>query len=87
VTTNHYDVLVCWVGVLELGDEAGRTDYIKRGDTEHLLGVVDTLALEDFGRDWDGAVYWVRDDEQGGVRARICGSFGEVADDGGVGVE
>jgi hypothetical protein len=87
VAANYDDVLVRWIRVLDLGDEAGGTDDIEGGHTEHLLGIVDALALEDFGRDGNGAVDWVRDDEHGGVRAGVCGSFGEVADDGGVGVE
>jgi hypothetical protein len=87
VTANNHDVLVCWVGVLKLRDEAGRADNIECGYAEEFLGVVDAFALEDFGSDGDGAVDWVRDDEYVGVWTSICGCFGEVADDRGVGVE
>jgi hypothetical protein len=70
-----------------LGDEAGGADDVEGGHAEELLGVVDTLALEDLGCDRDGAVDGVGDDEDVGVGAVVGGVFGEVADDGGVGVE
>jgi hypothetical protein len=87
VATDDDDVLVRWVGALQLADEAAGTDDIESGDTEQTLGVVDTLALEDLGGDWDGAVDWVGDNEDVGVWAGVCGGFREVADDRGVGVE
>jgi hypothetical protein len=56
VTANDSDVLISWVGALDLGDEAGRADDIESGNTEQTLGVVDALALEDLGADGDGRV-------------------------------
>jgi hypothetical protein len=56
VTTYDGNLLVGGVGTLDLGDEAGGTDDIEGGDTEEALGVVDTLALEDFGADGNGRV-------------------------------
>ena len=56
VTTDDGDGLVGWVGALELGDEAGSTDYIEGGDTEESLWVVDVLGLENLGADWNGGV-------------------------------
>lgn len=56
VTTDNSDVLIGRIGTLELGDEAGSTDDIEGGDTEETLGIVDTLALEDFGDDGNGRV-------------------------------
>jgi len=87
VAADDCDVLVGWVGALELGDEAGGADYVEGGDAEEALWVVDALALEDLGGDGDGAVDRVGDDEDVGVRAVLGAGLGEVADDGGVGVE
>jgi len=87
VSTHHRDVLVRWVGVLELADEAARTYDVQGSDTEEALRVVDVLALEDLGADGHRAVDGVGDDEHVGVWAGIGGGFGEVADDGGIGVE
>lgn len=56
VTTDNGDLLVGWVGVLDLGDEARGTEDIKGGNTEDTLGVVDVLALKDLGNNWDGRV-------------------------------
>jgi hypothetical protein len=56
VSTNDGDVLIRRIGLLHLGDEARRTDNIQSGHTEETLGVVDTLALEDLGDDWDSGV-------------------------------
>jgi hypothetical protein len=56
VTTNDCDVLVGWVGVLELGDKAGSADDIESGDTEKALGIVDAFALVDLGADGDSGV-------------------------------
>ena len=56
VTTDHGDLLVGRVGLLDLGDEAGGTDDVEGGDTEQTLGVVDALGLEDLGDDGDGRV-------------------------------
>lgn len=56
VSTDNDDGLIGWVGLLESGDEAGGTDDIESGDTEQSLWVVDALALEDLGSDWDSGV-------------------------------
>ena len=56
MTTNDGDLLVDWVGLLDLGDEARGTENVKGGDTEETLGVVDTLGLVDLGDDGDGRV-------------------------------
>ena len=87
VTTDNGDGLISGVGLLDLGDEAGSADDIEGGDTEKALGVVDTSLLEDLSNDGDGAVDWVGDDEDVGVGGRLGGGLGQVADDGGVGVE
>jgi hypothetical protein len=80
-------VAVGRVGLLDLGDEAAGADDVEGGHTEELLGVVDTLGLEDLGGDWDGAVDGVGDDEELGLGGVLSGGNGEIADDGGVGVE
>ena len=87
VSTDNHDALVGWVGTLVLRDESRGADDIKSSHTEQLLGVVDALALEDFGGDWDGAVDWIGNDEDVGVRAVVCAGFRKVADNGGVCVE
>lgn len=87
VASHNSDVLIDWVGVLNLGDKSGSADDIESGDTEETLWVVDSLGLEDLCDDWDGRVDWVGDDKDVGVWCRLCGCFGEVAHDGGVGVE
>jgi len=87
VTSDDGDVLISWVGLLDLRDEAGSTDDIEGGDTEKTLWVVDSLGLEDLSNDWDGGVDWVGDDEDVGIWGGLSGGLGEVADDGGVGIE
>jgi hypothetical protein len=87
VTTNDGDVLVLGVGALDLGDEAAGTDDIEGGDTEEGLGVVDTGLLVDLAADGDGGVDGVGDDEELGLGGGLGSGFGEVTDDGGVGVE
>lgn len=61
VATNDGDGLIGGVGLLDLGDEARRTDDIKGGDTEQTLGVVDVAGLVDLGNDGDGGVDLVND--------------------------
>lgn len=56
MSTDDGDVLVGWIGALDLRDETGRTDNIECGDTEETLGVIDTLALEDLGNDGNGRI-------------------------------
>lgn len=87
VSTDNGDGLLSWVGLLELGNEAGSADDIEGGDTKELLWVVDTSVLEDLGNNWDGGVDWVGNDQDGGVWSGLSNGLGEVADDGSVGVE
>ena len=87
MSTHDNNVLILRVGILDLAHEAGSTHDIESRNTEQTLGVVDSLGLEDLSDDWDGAVDWIRDDEDVGVWGRLSGCLCEVADDGGVGVE
>lgn len=87
VATDDGDVLVDGVGALDLGDEAAGADNVEGGNTEEGLGVVDTGSLEDLGADGDGRVDGVGDDEDLGLGGGLGNSLGQVADDGGVGVE
>ena len=87
VATDDGNVLVERVGALDLRDEAAGADDIEGGDTKESLGVVDAAGLEDLGADGDGGVDGVGDDEQLGLGGRLGNSLGQVADDGGVGVE
>ena len=70
-----------------MANEAARAHDIEGGDAEEALRVVDALAFKDFGGDGDGAVDGVCDDEDVGLWASVGGGFGEVADNGGIGVE
>ncbi len=56
MTANDGDVLIRWVGALDLRDEARGSDDIESGNTEQSLWVVDALGLIDFSADWDGGV-------------------------------
>lgn len=87
VSSNNGNLLVGGVGALDLRDEARSTDDVEGGDTEEALGVVDTLGLEDLGGDGDGGVDGVGDDEDVGVGGVLSSGLGQVADNGGVGVE
>lgn len=87
VATDNGDVLILGVSALDGGDEAAGADNVKGGDTEEGLGVVDTAGLEDLGADGDGRVDGVGDDEGLGLGGRLGNGLGEVANDGGVGVE
>lgn len=87
VSTNNNDVLINWVCLLDLGNEAGSADNIEGGNTEETVWFVDSLGLENLGDNWDGAVDWVGDNEDVGIWGRLCGSLCEVSDDGCVGVE
>jgi hypothetical protein len=103
VAADDRDVLGCGVRVLELGDEARGADDVEGGDAEEALGVVDALGLEDLGGDGDGGVdlgllvagyeifycdmYRVGDDQDVGFGCVLGGGLGQIADDGGVGVE
>ena len=87
VTSNNDNVLINWVGLLDLGNESGSADNIESGNTEELLWVVNSLGLEDLSNDWNGAVNWVGNNEDFGIRGRLGSSLCEIANDGGVGVE
>ena len=87
VTADDGDVLVLGVGALELGDEAAGADNVEGGDAKEGLGVVDAAGLENLCADGDGGVDGVGDDEDLGVGGGLGDGLGQVADDGGVGVE
>jgi hypothetical protein len=87
VAADDGDVLVLGVGALDLADEAGGADDVEGGDAEEAAGVVDAAGLEDLGGDGDGRVDGVADDEDVGLGAVLGAGLGQVADDGGVGVE
>jgi hypothetical protein len=87
VTTDDGDG--CAVGVLveDLTDESGGTDNVEGGDTEQTLGVENTGLFKGGGHDGDGGVDRVGDDEDVGFGSDTANGGGEVADDGGVGLE
>ena len=71
----------------ELRHECLSPHHVKSGDAEQLLGVEDAGGFEDLGRDGNGAVDGVGDDEDVGVGAVGGDAFDEVADDAGVDLE
>lgn len=87
MSSHNGDIFVCRIRALVLRDKAACAHHIEGCDTEKTLGVVDSFRFEDFGTDWHGTVDRVGNDENIGVWCGICDGFGEVPDDGGVGVE
>lgn len=87
VATNNGDGLLSGVSGLNLRDEAGSSDDIQSGDTKDLLGVVDTLGLEDLGNNGDSRVDGVGDDADLGSRSKLSNALGQITDNGGIGVE
>jgi len=87
VATDNSDVLIDGVSGLDLADEAAGADDVECSNAEEALGVVDTAGLEDLSADGNGRVNGVADDQDVGLGARLGAGLGEVADDGGVGVE
>ena len=81
------DVLICGIRALVLRDEAASAHHVEGRDTEKTLGVVGSFRFEDFGTDGYSAVDRVGDHEDVGVGGGVCDGFGEVTDDGGIGVE
>jgi hypothetical protein len=97
VTANNGNVDVLGVGRLDLTEETGGADDVKRGNTEepgvsnvtksHLLLLVeDTSLLVDLGEDGHGRVNGVGDDEDHGLGAVLSARLGEALNDGGVGL-
>ena len=70
-----------------LRDETACADNIEGGDAEETLRVVYAFGFEDFGADWDGTVDRIRDNEDIGIWSCVCNGFGEVPNDGGIGIE
>jgi hypothetical protein len=87
VATDNSDGLLSGVGLLNLRNESRGSDDVKGGDTEDLLGVVDTLGLEDLSNNGDGGVDGVGDNENLGLGGKVSNTLGKIADNGGVGVE
>lgn len=87
MASDDSDILVRRVGALVLRDETAGANNIKGSDAEELLGIVDSFRLEDLGADWDGGVDWVGNDKDVGFRRGVGAGFGEVTNDGGVGIE
>ena len=81
------DVLVRGIRALELRDKPASAHHIKSCDTEKALGVVGPFGLEDLGTDGHSAVDRIRYHKDVCVRGGVCDGFGEVTDDGRVGVE
>lgn len=88
VSTNDWDDSLAWVLLASvLLNKCLRTHNIEGGDTEQLLRVKDAGALENLGCDWNGAVDWVGDDEDVGLRAELGDTLDKVAYDSSVDLE
>lgn len=70
-----------------LRDETACADNIEGCNAEETFGVVCALGLEDLGADGNSAVDRVGNDENVRVWGGVCDGFGEISDDGGVGIE
>ncbi len=70
-----------------LRDETACADNIEGRNAEETFGVVCSFGLEDFGTDGNGTVDRICDDENIGIWGGVCNGFGEVPNDGGIGVE
>lgn len=85
--SHNRDVFVSGIRALVLRDKTTCADNIEGSNAEETLGVVYTLGLEDLGADRYSAVDRVGDDENVGVWGGVCDGFGEITNDGGIGVE
>ena len=87
MASHNGDVFVSGIRALMLRNETACADHIEGCDTKKALGVVYSFRFEDLGTDRYSAVDGVRDHENICVRGGVCDGFGEVTDDGGIGVE
>lgn len=71
----------------DLGNEGLGADDVEGSDTKEALGVEDALGLENLGRDGDGRVDGVGDDQDKGLRGDLGGDLDQALDDAGVDVE
>ena len=70
-----------------LRDETACADNIEGCDAEETLRVVCAFGFEDFGANWDSTIDRVCNDKDIGVWGSVCNGFGEVPNDGSIGVE
>jgi len=88
VTTNDGDGQLLGVSpASDLGNEGLGTDDVEGGDTKETLGVEDALGLEDLGRDGDGRVDGVGDDENEGVRGNLGSDLNQALHNASIDVE
>lgn len=87
MSTNDRDLLIRRITALDLTDESASSDNIQSCNTKKALRVVDALALEDLSNNWDRRVNRVRNDENVCLWRRVGRSFGQVPNDGSIGVE
>jgi hypothetical protein len=87
MATNNRDGGIGGLDASNAGQEAGSTDNIKCGHTEHAAGVVDTGLLERLGDNGDSGVDWVGNDEDVCLWCNACDGGSEVTDNRGVGLD
>lgn len=86
MSTDDGDVGILGLGPLDFAEEGAASDDVQGGHAEQPLGVKDAVLLEHLGKDGDGGVDGVGDDQDHGAGSVLGGGLGEVSDDRGVGV-
>ena len=76
MAADNGDLLVRWIGALDLRDEAGGTDNVEGGYAEQSLGIVNTFGLEYLSADRDGRVDLERTCKKARYRGYVYGSYG-----------
>ena len=64
VSTNNVNIDILWLFALDRRNKGRCTNNIKSSDTKETFWVVDTVLLQDLGKDWNGRVDWVGDDQK-----------------------
>lgn len=87
VAAYNNNILIYGIGPLQLRHKSTSSHDIQCRNTEQSLRVINACLLEDLCNDWHSAVDRVRNNEDVCIGSGFSGGFGEIADNGGVGVE
>jgi hypothetical protein len=86
IHSHNGNVGVLGLSTLDSAQKGRSPNNVQSGHTKQPLGVKDTVLLQDLGKDGNGRVDRVGDDEDHGRGGVLSGGLGEVSDDRGVGV-
>jgi len=86
IHSHNGNVGILGLSTLDSAQKGRSPNNVQSGNTEQPLGVKDTVLLQDLGKDGNGRVDRVGDDEDHGGGGVLGGGLGEVSDDRGVGV-